>query len=106
MCPNHPFAKRAHILLGRAFVNLCQTKNTHTHKQTNNQLYLVITRRGVALVRVSIPAQTSDQEASWGGKGLFSLHFHSAVHHQRKSGQELKQVRKQELMQRPWRDVT
>jgi hypothetical protein len=28
------------------------------------------------------------------------------VHHQRKSGLELKQVRKQELMmQRPWRDV-
>jgi hypothetical protein len=46
-----------------------------------------------------------DQEASWGRKGLFSLHFHAAVHHQRKSGLELKQVRKQELMQRPWRDV-
>jgi hypothetical protein len=46
-----------------------------------------------------------DQEASWGGKGLFSLHFHTAVHHQRKSGLGLKQVRKQELMQRPWRDV-
>jgi hypothetical protein len=29
-----------------------------------------------------------------------------AVHLQRKSGLELKQVRKQELMQRPWRDVT
>ena len=25
-----------------------------------------------------------DQEASWGGKGLFSLHFHIAVHHQRR----------------------
>jgi hypothetical protein len=31
--------------------------------------------------------------------------FHIAVDHQRRSGQELKQVRKQELMQRPWRDV-
>jgi hypothetical protein len=30
-----------------------------------------------------------DQEASWGGKGLFSLHFRIAVHPQRKSGQEL-----------------
>jgi hypothetical protein len=39
-------------------------------------------------------------------KGLFSLHFHTAVDYQRKSGLELKQVRKQELMQRPWRDVT
>jgi hypothetical protein len=38
-------------------------------------------------------------------KGLFRLHFHIAVHHQRKSGLELKQIRKQELMQRPWRDV-
>jgi hypothetical protein len=42
-----------------------------------------------------------DHEAIWGGKGLFSLHFHIAVHHQRKPGLELKQVRKQELMQRP-----
>jgi hypothetical protein len=32
--------------------------------------------------------------------------FHIAVNHQRMSGWELKQVRKQELMQRPWRDVT
>jgi hypothetical protein len=40
-----------------------------------------------------------------GGKGLFSLHFYIAVHHLRKSGLELKQVRKQELMQRPWRVV-
>ena len=59
----------------------------------------------VVLVRVSIPAQTSWPRASWGGKGLFGLHFHTAVHHQRKSGLELKQVRKQELFQRPWRDV-
>jgi hypothetical protein len=31
--------------------------------------------------------------------------FHIAVNHQRKSGLELKQVRKQELIQRPWMDV-
>jgi hypothetical protein len=31
--------------------------------------------------------------------------FHIAVDQQRMSGLELKQVRKQELMQRPWRDV-
>ena len=31
--------------------------------------------------------------------------FHIAVDHQRMSGLELKQVRIQELMQRPWRDV-
>jgi hypothetical protein len=45
-----------------------------------------------------------DREASWGGKGLFSLHFHIAVHHQRKSGHELTQgTFHQELMQRPSR---
>jgi hypothetical protein len=32
-------------------------------------------------------------KATWGGKGLFSSHFHITVHHQRKSGQELKQDR-------------
>ena len=31
--------------------------------------------------------------------------FHIAVDRQRMSGLELKQIRKQELMQRPWRDV-
>jgi hypothetical protein len=31
--------------------------------------------------------------------------FHIAVNHQRMSGLELKQVRKQELMQRQWRDA-
>jgi hypothetical protein len=36
--------------------------------------------------------------ATWGGKGLFSLYFHSTVHlhHKRKSGQEFKQGRKLE----------
>ena len=32
---------------------------------------------------------------------LFSVYFHIAVDHQRKSGLELKRARKQELMQRP-----
>ena len=31
------------------------------------------------------------QEASWGGKGLYGLYFYIAVHHERKSGQELTQ---------------
>ena len=31
--------------------------------------------------------------------------YHIAVNHQRMSGLELKQVRKQELMQRQWRDA-
>jgi hypothetical protein len=41
---------------------------------------------------VSIAAtKHHDLKASWGGKGLFSSHFHFAIHHQRKSGLELKQ---------------
>jgi hypothetical protein len=31
---------------------------------------------------------------------------HIAIDHQRKSGLELKQIRRQELMQRPWKNVT
>jgi hypothetical protein len=31
-----------------------------------------------------------DQKTSWECRGLFDLHFHITVHHQRKSGQELK----------------
>jgi hypothetical protein len=42
-----------------------------------------------------------------GEERIYSAYtFHIAVHHQRKSGLELKQVRKQELTQRPRRDVT
>jgi hypothetical protein len=40
-----------------------------------------------------------------GRKGFIPVTFHTAVHHQRKSGLELEQVRKKEVMQRPWRDV-
>jgi hypothetical protein len=32
--------------------------------------------------------------------------FYIAIDHQRRSGLELKQARKQELMHRPWKDVT
>ena len=41
-----------------------------------------------------------------GEERIYSAYiFHIAVHHQKESGLELKQVRKQELIQRPWRDV-
>lgn len=38
-------------------------------------------------------AKHNDQKASCGGKGLLNLHFHIAIPHQRKSGQEIKQGR-------------
>jgi hypothetical protein len=48
-----------------------------------------------------------DQEASGRGKGLFiQLTLPRCCSSPKKSGLELKQIRKQELMQRPWRDVT
>jgi len=65
-----------------------------------------ILRDGVCLIQgLNFCSKHHDQEASWGGKGLFNLHFCIAVHHQRKSGQELTQGRKLEqlLMEGPWR---
>jgi hypothetical protein len=52
--------------------------------------------------------QYHDQEASWGGKGLFSLHGHIAVHHQGSQHRNSHRAGtwRQELMQSPWRDVT
>ena len=45
------------------------------------------------LIRVSITTTNyHDKNTSWRGKGLFGLHFHITVRHQR-LGQELKQVR-------------
>jgi hypothetical protein len=48
-----------------------------------------------------------DQEASWGRKGLFSLHIHITVHHQRSQERNSHSTGtwRQELMQRPWRGV-
>jgi hypothetical protein len=41
-----------------------------------------------------------------GEERVYSAYIiHIAVYHQRKSGLELRQVRKQELMQRQWRNV-
>jgi hypothetical protein len=75
-------------------------------------MFILFITRGTEMLKDGCLSQGSyfcikhhNQEASWGGKGLFSLYFHTVVYHQRKSGLELKQVRKQELMQRPWRDV-
>jgi hypothetical protein len=53
------------------------------------------------LVRVSIPAQTSQPRSKLGRKGFFQLTLPYCCSSPRKSGLELKQVRKQELMQRP-----
>jgi hypothetical protein len=69
------------------------------NQETETSRFLCVWGYLGVLVRVSIPAQTSWPRSSWGGKGLLSLHFQIAVHHQRKSGLELKQGRKQELMQ-------
>ena len=63
------------------------------------------TEKVVVLVRVSIPAQTSWPRSKLGRKGFIWLTLPYYCSSPRKSGLELKQVRKQELMQRPLRDV-
>jgi len=45
------------------------------------------------LVRVPTAVMNTMTKASWGGQGLFGLHFSITVHYHRKSGQELKQGR-------------
>ena len=48
----------------------------------------------VVLVRILYSClKHHEQEASSGRKGLFNLHIHIAVHHQKKSGRELTQGR-------------
>lgn len=51
-------------------------------------------------LRITEVAQLASFGGMWGEKSLFDSHFHITVHHQKKSGQELKQ--QQKLMQRPW----
>lgn len=51
--------------------------------------------RNLASVRVTFDViKHHYQKASWGGKSLFCLFFHTAIHHQGKSAQELTQGRK------------
>jgi hypothetical protein len=57
------------------------------------------------LVRVSIPAQISWPRSKLGRKGFIQLTLPYCCSSPRKSELELKRVRKQEMMQRPWRDV-
>jgi hypothetical protein len=66
----------------------------------NNSVYQTVVRSLLIysiLVKVCIPAQNIMTKKQVGeGKGVFSLHFHIAVHLQSKSGQELTQDRKLE----------
>jgi hypothetical protein len=77
---------------------------SNVHKPFGNQLGS-FSDTGV-LVRVSIPGQNIMTKKQFGEERVYSAYtFHIAVDHQRMSGLELKQVRKQELMQRPRRDA-
>jgi hypothetical protein len=53
----------------------------------NTMLICVLVRVPIAVTKTPWP------KARWGGNGLFGSHFHNAVHHWRKSGQELRQGR-------------
>ena len=45
------------------------------------------------LVRVTIAVMNTMTKATWVGKSLFGLYFHTTLHHLRKLGQELKKSR-------------
>jgi hypothetical protein len=60
-------------------------------------------KRGESWVTIAV-MKHSDQ-SNLGRSLIFSLCSHTTVHHQRKSWQDLKQLWRQELMQRPWRGV-
>jgi hypothetical protein len=81
-------------------------RHTHTHicTHTHSQFHTYMCTHSV-LVRVSIPAQTSWPRNKLGRKGFIRLILPYCCSSPRKSGLELKHVREQELMQRPWRDV-
>ena len=68
-------------------------KNYNTSYLPTRNAHVPESRRCISLLlKVSIATMKHhEQEANWGGKGLFSLHPHIAVYHQRKSGQELTQ---------------
>jgi hypothetical protein len=81
---------------------LCSPGCHRTHSVDQAGLEL---KRYTCCLRVSIPAQNIMTKKQVGEERVYSAYtFH---YHERKSGLELTQVRKQELMvQRPWRDVT
>jgi hypothetical protein len=56
-------------------------------------------------VRVTTAMKNTMTKTAQGGKGLFSLHFHIAVHHCRKSGRNSNRAGtlRKELMQKSWR---
>jgi hypothetical protein len=76
-------------------------KDTFLFQATGRHLYFIVQRNlplHVVLVRVSIAVtKHHDQKPSWGRKGLFDLHIHIAILHQRNSGQELKHNRNLEV---------
>jgi hypothetical protein len=61
--------------------------------------------KGYVLVRVSYSCTNIMTKNQLGRKGFIRLTLPYCCSSPRKSGLELKQVRKQKLMQRPWRDV-
>ena len=68
---------------------------THTHTHTHTHIVLV--------VRIYIPAQNIMTKKQVGEERVYSAYTSMLLLITK--GLKLKQVRKQELMQRPWRDV-
>jgi hypothetical protein len=74
------------------------------------EIKVIYTRKslfGVCLSQAFYSCTNIMTKKQGGEERVYSAYiFHIALHHQRKPGLELKQDRKQELMQRQWTDVT
>jgi hypothetical protein len=90
-----------HVVAGIWTPDLRKSSLTHWAISPTPQLVLNLS----VLVRVSIPAQTSWPRSKLGRKGFIRLTLPYCCWSPKYAGLELKQVRKQELMQRAWRDV-
>jgi hypothetical protein len=65
---------------------LIELKGSHiTRAHTSRGGWLILVRATIVMMKIMV-------KATWGGKGLFGLYFHTVVHQGRKSGQETQAV--------------
>jgi hypothetical protein len=75
------------------------TRTSETTEKRSYELTACLSQGFYSCTNIMTKKQVGEERA------YSAYTFHIAVNHQRKSGLELKQVRKQELIQRPWRDI-
>jgi hypothetical protein len=106
----HPSAGSHTQVCGQlAFTNMCMSYRVHSHICPFSQLRVVLHPsmiiNGSCLSQGFYSCTNIMTKKQLGRKGFIQLTLPHCCSSPRKSGLELKQVRKQKLMQRPWRDV-